>query len=344
MRNDDWIQYTAPLENKDLTGNRFWDTPKVELNRIQGNVFVGLQGDETIPLELATVSLYGSNSAGVQGDLLGSTLTNSDGWFGLIAPAGYEYYSIVETNLPGYLSEAASSTGGVVQSADWIQYAAPLEAKDLTGNRFWDRLNRIEGAVFEGLQGDETAPLEGVTVSLYGSNSAGVQGELLGSTLTQLDGRFTLDVPAGYEYYSIVETNPPGYRSEAAVSLDGTVLTEDWIQYAAPLENKDLTGNRFWDRLNRIEGVVFDGLQGDELTPMEGVTVSLYGSNSAGVQGELLGSTLTQPDGRFTLDVPAGYEYYSILETNPPGYRSVAASSPMRGGVERRLDPVRRPT
>ena len=53
--------------------------------------------------------------------------------------------------------------------------------------------------------------------------------------------------PAGYEYYSLVETNPDGYISEAAYSPDGSVLSEDWIQYAIPLEGQELAGNRFWD-------------------------------------------------------------------------------------------------
>ncbi len=131
----------------------------VRLNRIQGKVFAGMEGDETTPLEGVTVGLYGSNNAGQQGALLENTQTVPGGWFGLIAPAGYEYYSIVETNPAGYLSEAAFSPEGSVLSDDWIQYEIPLESKDLTGNRFWDlpesQPNQIEGMVFEGLEGDE---------------------------------------------------------------------------------------------------------------------------------------------------------------------------------------------
>ncbi len=73
------------------------------------------------------------------------------------------------------------------------------------------------------------------------------------------------------------------------------MLSGDWIQYVAPLEDKDLTRNRFWDRPNRIEGAVFDGLQGDELIPMEGVTVSLYGSNSAASPGRAAGEHADRP-------------------------------------------------
>ncbi len=64
-----------------------------------------------------------------------------------------------------------------------------------------------------------------MTVSLYGSNNYGQPGELLGSTQTDLDGWFGLIAPAGYDYYSIVETTPSEYRSEAAFSPEGECET-----------------------------------------------------------------------------------------------------------------------
>ena len=116
------------------------------------------------------------------------------------------------------------------------------------------RLNRIQGKVFQGLEGDETTPLEGVVVSMYGSNNAGEQGTLLESMPTFADGWFGMIAPAGYEYYSMIETNPVGYFSEAAFSPDGSVLSSDWIQYAIPLEDKELAGNRFWDQPEAFQG------------------------------------------------------------------------------------------
>jgi len=107
----------------------------------------------------------------------------------------------------------------------------------------------FQGRVYEGDIGDESHPLEGVTVSVYGANNPHPDpGTLIGSTTTNADGWYGLEVPDGYEYYHIRETDPSGYASAGATTVDGTVRTSNWIEYVVPLEGKTLTGNRFWDR------------------------------------------------------------------------------------------------
>ena len=117
----------------------------VRLNRMQGKVFEGPAGDESTPLEGATVGLYGSNNAGIPGTLLESVVTDASGWFGMVAPLGFEYYNLIETNPATYDSVAAISPGGSVLSMDWIQFPIPLEGKDLSGNRFWDQPPSLAG-------------------------------------------------------------------------------------------------------------------------------------------------------------------------------------------------------
>ena len=134
-----WQDGRDATENENIYGSL------VRLNRIQGRVFQGPQGDESTPLENVLVSMYGSNNAGQQGTFLESMLTFPDGWFGIIAPAGYEYYSIIETNPDGYISAAAVSPAGNVLSVDWIQYVIPLEGKELAGNHFWDQPQAAQG-------------------------------------------------------------------------------------------------------------------------------------------------------------------------------------------------------
>jgi hypothetical protein len=51
-----------------------------------------------------------------------------------------EYYQIVETDLEGYTSVGATSTGGVVINSNFIEYSYPLTGKTLTGNKFWDTI------------------------------------------------------------------------------------------------------------------------------------------------------------------------------------------------------------
>jgi hypothetical protein len=74
----------------------------------------------------------------VQGNLIYTATTNSSGWYGLEAPLGYEYYTIVEVNPEGYDSVDATTVDGIVLDADHIRYAHPLAGQSLTGNKFWD--------------------------------------------------------------------------------------------------------------------------------------------------------------------------------------------------------------
>jgi CSLREA domain-containing protein len=110
----------------------------------------------------------------------------------------------------------------------------------------------LSGRVYEGQTGVEppgATPLEGVTVTLYGSNNAGQQGAYIRSTTTDSTGWYGLEAERGFEFYSIVETDPAGYTSVGATTVDGSVISSNWIQYAYPLDGKTLTGNKFWDKL-----------------------------------------------------------------------------------------------
>ncbi|NOZ28117.1 MAG: hypothetical protein GXP39_08715 [Chloroflexi bacterium] len=113
----------------------------------------------------------------------------------------------------------------------------------------------FQGWVYEGDVGSEppdAAPLEGVVVSVYGSNGSYPNaGTLIRSTVTGADGRYSLTVyddDGNFEFYHIRETDPDGYVSDGAWSVDGTVWTENWIEYEIPLTGKTLTEDKFWDR------------------------------------------------------------------------------------------------
>ncbi len=113
----------------------------------------------------------------------------------------------------------------------------------------------FQGWVYEGDVGSEppdAVPPEGVVVSVYGSNGSYPNaGTLIRSTVTGADGQYSLTVyddDGNFEFYHIRETDPEGYVSDGAWSVDGTVQTENWIEYEIPLTGKTLTEDRFWDR------------------------------------------------------------------------------------------------
>ncbi len=105
----------------------------------------------------------------------------------------------------------------------------------------------LSGRVYNGLVGDESRPIEGVTVQLGCSNNGGDIGPIVDSQVTDSTGWYGLNAPNTCEFYNIVENDPPGYNSQGATSVSALVVNNNWIQYITPLAGKTLTGNKFWD-------------------------------------------------------------------------------------------------
>ncbi len=111
---------------------------------LSGRVFKGNKWDESTGIYNVTVKLYGSANPGELGTQIGSTTTDGTGWYQLLAPAGYEYYHIVETDPSGYYSVGVSSVDGDEIDYNHIRYSIvtkPLADQTLTGNKFWDKQN-----------------------------------------------------------------------------------------------------------------------------------------------------------------------------------------------------------
>jgi len=240
------------------------------LATLSGTVFEGPQGVEATRLSGVVVELYGSNSDSQQGrDRLDGATTDGNGWYSLSVPTtpSFDFYDIVETDPAGYTSVGASTVSGEVKGVNWIRYSRDGLSLTTSGNKFWDRgaatstptptatpeCWTLQGRVYNGEQGDESRPLQGVTVAVHGSNSTyPQQGTMLRSTVTDSTGWYALNVCSSdgtWEFFHLIETDPSGYQSVGATSVDGVVKGASWIQYTAPLAGKTLTGNKFWDRL-----------------------------------------------------------------------------------------------
>ncbi len=227
---------------------------------LSGRVYhgeTGLEPPNSTPIEGVTVSLYCSNNQNEQGVLLRSTTTDASGWYGLEAyDTDYcEYFNLVERTPMNYVSNGASTVGGSVITADWIQYSVrtqSLAEQVLTGNKFWDQLAVFSGAVYEGNVGVDppgSTPMQGVKVSLYCSKNASQQGDYLRSTITDAQGEYSLQVEAtdACDYFNIIETDPAGYTSNGATTMGGSAITANWIEYQPPLDGVVLDANKFWD-------------------------------------------------------------------------------------------------
>ena len=121
-----------------LLGSAIPDPSRAAAPVLSGRVYSGQVGDESAPLAGVSMELYASNNAGSQGVLVAQAVTDRSGWYGLETEVGFEFYTIVEIDLRGYVSVGARSVSGTVLDANRIRYAVPLDGQTLTGNRFWD--------------------------------------------------------------------------------------------------------------------------------------------------------------------------------------------------------------
>ena len=115
------------------------------------------------------------------------------------------------------------------------------------------------GRVYEGNVGDESSPIQNVTVKLYASQDANYIGVAITSATTDANGWYGLQITEGYEYYNIVEVDPAGYYSIDATSVDGIKINSNQIQYSVvemPLQDQTLTGNKFWDKKTTSPGTI----------------------------------------------------------------------------------------
>lgn len=104
------------------------------------------------------------------------------------------------------------------------------------------------GYVYAGREPDTSSPLPGVVVTLYGSDNAEIWGVLLGNDITDETGTYILGTEEVYEFYHIVETDPPGYHStDVQAGTGGVAVNLNWIRHENPPPGTH-DENIFWDQ------------------------------------------------------------------------------------------------
>ena len=104
------------------------------------------------------------------------------------------------------------------------------------------------GFVWSGDPGSPAEPIPDVEVALFGADDADVEyGTLLARGLSQATGFYSVATTDEYAYYNLVETQPEGRLSIAAVAPSiATIRSLDWVQYADPGEGT-FGPNAFWE-------------------------------------------------------------------------------------------------
>jgi len=136
----------------------------------------------------------------------------------------------------------------------------------------------FQGRVYEGDVRDESRPLADIRVSLYGSNHQPDLGQLLDSTGTITNGFYALTTSEVWEFYNILETDPDGYYSVGAtfVAQQGVrKQTNNWIQYDWPVDERDRTGIKFWDKPIAVDTATSTPSPTPTATPTGGTIINI---------------------------------------------------------------------
>ena len=106
---------------------------------------------------------------------------------------------------------------------------------------------RFDGYAYQGLPGDESTPMAGVAIRLYGRNAGeAAPGSWRKDVVTDASGYFNFHIIAPYDFdtFTLMSTPPDGMVTTGAWSEDGVVTAPDAIEWqnAAPGAHS----NKFW--------------------------------------------------------------------------------------------------
>ena len=106
---------------------------------------------------------------------------------------------------------------------------------------------RFDGFVYRGMPGDESTPMSGVTLRLYGRNAGEpAPGSWYKDATTDAGGYFNFHIiePWNFDEFTLMATAPDGMVAVGTWSEDGSVIAPDAIQWTNPAPGAH--NNKFW--------------------------------------------------------------------------------------------------
>ncbi|MGI9601166.1 MAG: SdrD B-like domain-containing protein [Acidimicrobiales bacterium] len=329
---NDEISAIALSGGDDATG---YDFGELVPSSIAGSVFDdvdnnGAQDTGELGIENVTVTLTGTDDLGNPVNLTATTDVDGDYRFDDLRPGDYTVTETQPVDFNDGIDTAGTSGGDDTTVNDEISGIVLAPATDATDYDFAELApSSISGSVVD----DFANPIENVTVTLTGTDDLGNPVNL--TATTDVDGEYRFDdlLPGDY---SVTETQPVGYADggEVAGSVGGDDSVDDVVSAIVLDAGVDATGYDFDETTGSIAGTVFhdadqDGTQGSGDTGIEGVNVTLTGTDDLGNLVSL--TTTTGADGGYLFEnLISGT--YTVIETQPAHYADGADLVGTAGG------------
>lgn len=285
-----------------------------------------------------SLRLTGTSAGGSAIDVTVTTTADGSYIFDNLPNANGSGYMITETQPTGYLDgkHAAGSGGGNATVSNVISAIPFSAATPFTAYNFGEvQAGTLSGRVYHDANNnaafDNGEALQGVQITLSGTDDQGTVISL--STSTAADGTYTFTNlrPSGAGGYTLTETQPAGIGDYAGTTgtqvgtLGGTAALNQ-VTAIVLTSGQSGTGYDFRENATSLSGFVYvdandNGVMDGGETGIAGVTITLSGTASA--------TTTTASDGSYAfLGLVGGT--YTITETHPVIYQDgrEAAGSP----------------
>ncbi|HYD62083.1 MAG TPA: SdrD B-like domain-containing protein [Noviherbaspirillum sp.] len=303
------------------------------------------------------VRLTGTSSASAPVDVTVSTSADGSYIFTGLLPSNGNGYTINETQ-PAAYTDGKTTVGGngngiatslkpvAAGNTDVIGKIVLNAGNQLTGYNFGEKSagNTLSGFVYvdandNGIKEGDEKGINGVTVRLTGTTASGDTVSVITTTAADGSYSFTNLQPSNAAGYTITEIQPSVYadgRTSIASGNPGAAKVgkplagggSDTIEGVVVANGSTLTNYNFGEKsvTNMISGFVYadkndNGVKDDGEDGIAKVVLTLTGTDVNGNAVKL--TTISGSDGRFGFInlKPSNDAGYTIVETQPPGYR-----------------------
>ena len=307
---------------------------------ITGVLWYDGNGDSSFEIE-GTIANRSISLKTCDGDLITSTVTNTEGAFGFDNVTAGDYYIIVE-NVDGYIHalggdsdltstiESGSTNCFTVvngSSEDFLFGSIPTSS---IGDYIWFDENE------NGIQDESEQGLENVLINLLDND-----GNTINSTQSDSNGSYSFDsVPAGI--YSLSIEIPTGYNlTESNVGdsnqnsegvILGSTIASPSIELRDGIDQNDHDFG-FIRSGGNITGVLWYDGNGDSNYEIEG-TIANRSISLMSCDGDLITSTVTNEEGAFGFNQINAGDYYIIVESADGYIHALGGDSDLTSTIE----------